>query len=85
MRRHLASLFERAAVFEVGGDAGAAEGVVAHLGGDSGRLGAPVHHLPGIGPVKPLQLSHERQPRYRRILQSRRIGRRAPAVPYSYI
>ena len=34
MRRHLACLLERATVLEVGGDAGAAEGVVAHLGGD---------------------------------------------------
>jgi hypothetical protein len=29
MRRHLARLLERTAIFEVGGDAGAAEGVVA--------------------------------------------------------
>jgi hypothetical protein len=39
MRRHLARLLERTAIFEVGGDAGAAEGVVADFGGDAGRLG----------------------------------------------
>src|SRR5215470_11950981 len=53
MRRHLAGLLERAAVLEVGRDARAAEGVVAHMRGDAGRLGATAYHLPGIGPVQP--------------------------------
>jgi hypothetical protein len=54
---HLARLLERAAVLEVGGDARAAEGVVAYLGGDAGRLGATAHHLLGVGAVQPLALS----------------------------
>jgi len=41
MRRHLTGLLQRAAVLQVGGDAGAAEGVVADFGGDADRLGAP--------------------------------------------
>jgi hypothetical protein len=44
MRRHLARFFQRAAILEVGRDAGAAEGVVADFRGDAGRLwraGAP--------------------------------------------
>src|SRR5262249_6909881 len=48
MRRHLARLLERAAVLQVSGDAGAAEGVVADLRCDAGRLGATAHHCPGI-------------------------------------
>jgi hypothetical protein len=39
MRRHLTRLLERTSVLEVGGDAGAPEGVVAHFGGDACRPG----------------------------------------------
>jgi len=53
MRRHLARLFERALVLEVGRDASATEGVIAHLGGDASRLGPP-HHLSGVAPMQPL-------------------------------
>src|SRR5262245_16224341 len=48
----MARLLEGAAVLEVGRDAGAAEGVAAHLGGIAGGLGAPAHHLPGVGAVR---------------------------------
>ena len=51
MRRHLACLPERATVLEVGGDAGATEGVVAHLGGDAGCHGPPPHHLRGFDAI----------------------------------
>ena len=43
MRRHLARLFQRAPILELGRDARAAEGVVADCGGDAGRLGATAH------------------------------------------
>src|SRR5215475_6264195 len=52
--RHLARLLERAAVLEVGRDAGAAEGVVANLGGDVGGLGASAHHSPSVGSMQSL-------------------------------
>jgi hypothetical protein len=55
MRRTIWRAFSSVpAVLEVGRDAGAAEGVVAHFGGGAGRLGAPAHHGPSIGPVQPL-------------------------------
>src|SRR5262245_4243859 len=60
MRRHLARLLQRAAVFQVGRDARAAEGVVAYFGGDAGRLGAPAHHSPSIVSVEPLTIELRR-------------------------
>src|SRR5215468_4965267 len=56
MGRHLARLFERAAVLEVGGDARAAKGVVADLRCDAGRPGATAHHSPSIVSVEPLTI-----------------------------
>src|SRR5215472_6766545 len=56
MCRHLPGLLQRAAVLEVGGDAGAAERVVADFGGDAGGLGAPAHHSPSVGAVEPLAI-----------------------------
>lgn len=41
--------FERAAVLQVGGDAGRPEGVIADPGGNVGRLGATLHHRVGVG------------------------------------
>ena len=43
-----------ALVLEVGRDASATEGVIAHLGGDGSRLGPPPHHLSGVAPMQPL-------------------------------
>jgi len=54
MCRHLARLLQRAAILEVGGDASAAEGVVADLRCDAGRLCATAHHSPSIVSVEPL-------------------------------
>src|SRR5215468_6641798 len=56
MRRHLARLLERAAVFQVGRNASAAEGVVADLRCDAGRLCATAHHSPSIVSVEPLTI-----------------------------
>src|SRR6516225_11184002 len=56
MRRHLAGLLQRAPVLEVGGDPGAAEGVVADLRCDAGRPGATAHHSPSIVSVEPLTI-----------------------------
>ncbi len=41
---HLARLLQRAAVLEVGGDAGPAKRVVSDRGGDAGLLGTPADH-----------------------------------------
>ena len=46
---HRSGLFQRAAVLEIGGDAGGAEGVVADLRLDPGGAGAAADHLIGIG------------------------------------
>src|SRR6516162_1226886 len=54
MRRHLARLLQRAAVLEIGGDAGAAEGVVAHFRGDASSLGAPAYYGPSVGSMQSL-------------------------------
>ena len=42
--RHRRGLFERAAIFQIGGDAGRAERVVADRRGDAGRERAAPHH-----------------------------------------
>src|SRR5262249_12363981 len=56
MGRHLARLLQRAAVLEVGGDPGAAEGVVADLRCDASLPGATAHHSPSIVSVEPLTI-----------------------------
>jgi len=45
--------FSSVPLLEVGRDAGAAEGVVAHLGGDAGGIGSAAHHPPGVDAVEP--------------------------------
>ena len=49
MRGHFLRVFERAAVGEIGGDPGRAEGVAADRLGDPGGDGAPADHPPGVG------------------------------------
>src|SRR5262249_14439718 len=56
MRRHLTGLLQRAAALEVGRNASAAEGVVAHLRCDARRPGATAHHSPSIVSVEPLTI-----------------------------
>ena len=48
MVRHLRRLFKRATVFQVGGDAGCAKGVVADMRDDAARFGAPLNHRIGV-------------------------------------
>ena len=45
---HLARLFQRAAIFEVGSDAGTPKGMVADRRGDAGALGPAAHHGMGL-------------------------------------
>ena len=45
----LLGMFDRAAVFEVGGDAGRPEGVAADLGLDASRERPSANHPPDIG------------------------------------
>src|SRR3954469_2504619 len=47
--RHFLRVLERAAVREIGGDAGRPERVTADRFGDAGRRGAASDHAPGIG------------------------------------
>jgi hypothetical protein len=49
MVRHAGRLLERAAVFQVGGDPGRAEAVIADLCANAGRGGAPSDHEVGVG------------------------------------
>jgi hypothetical protein len=51
-------LFERAAIFEVGGDAGGAEGVAADGRGEPGGQGALLDHAQHIILVKRVQSQH---------------------------
>ena len=46
---HPFDLIERAAVFEMGGEVGGAEAVVADFGGKTGGACAPTHHGVGVG------------------------------------
>src|SRR5271166_4273207 len=45
---HRGGLFQRAAILEIGGNAGGAKAVIAELGFDAGRRGAPADHRIGV-------------------------------------
>ena len=49
MRGHGLRVFKRAAIAEIGGNAGRAKSVVADRRDDAGRRGAPADHAPGVG------------------------------------
>jgi hypothetical protein len=49
MTRHVAGALQAAAVLQIGGDAGAAKGVIADRCGDAGGAGAAVDRFPGVG------------------------------------
>ena len=49
MVRHLRGAFKRAAVFQIGGDARGAKGVVADARSDAAGFGAPLNHRIGVG------------------------------------
>ena len=49
MVRHRRGRFQRAAIFQIGGDPGRAETVVADRRPDLGSRRAPAHHREGIG------------------------------------
>jgi len=67
--------FQRAAVLQVGGDAGAAKSVVAHFGGDAGCLRPPPHHLPGVDPIERLAVKFRLDAAVRSILDGLEEGR----------
>ena len=46
---HGGGIFQRAAIFEIGGDPGRAKAVVADVGFDAGTLGAAADHGVGVG------------------------------------
>jgi hypothetical protein len=48
VRRHFLGMLERAAIGEIGGDPGRAEGVIADRRRDAGRGRAPADHEPGV-------------------------------------
>jgi hypothetical protein len=58
MRRHFLRVFERAAVGEIGGDAGRAQHVIADLGKNAGSDSTPSDHAPGIRLIHRLPREH---------------------------
>jgi hypothetical protein len=58
MRRHFLRVFERAAVGEIGGDAGRAQHVIADLGKNAGSDSTPSDHAPGIRLIHWLPREH---------------------------